>query len=637
MNRHTLTVLFALLASSSAMGQAPWDASLIADSMKKDADAVIRYFSTDYERSAIGRYKKTVDYVVTVLNENGKSAADLEIYYDRNSEVRSVELSIFDKNGELVKNVKKKEINDYAYLNSYTLFSDSRIKQYSPSYNYYPYTVRYTYITDNKGVVSFANWHPTDWFNISVEKARLSFRSPKELGLNFKELNGTFNFESEETEQTNQHCWNIENLTAIKSESFSPSYLDVLPTVLLSPIQITYEGYTGDFSSWENMGKWLYTLMQNKDELPPETLAIIKQLTDTITSKEEKVKTLYEYMQNRTRYVNISLGIGGFQPLPAVDVDSKGYGDCKALSNYMRSLLMGIGIDSYYTVIGNGSYRKIKYPDFTSLNQTNHIILCVPIENDTTWLECTNQKYPFGYIGSGNSNRYGLLISETGGTLAKTPTYNPERNYRNSTINTRLQENREADFEVCTTFNNYLYEQAFPLLNMSKEEQKKALLKSFSVNGLEIRNYNISNSPEGQARALLSTEGKIASYTVKTGDRLFVEPVFLYPNDFPLYLKKDRKSAVDEQNGYSYNDTLNITIPPDYTFEFVPKNLDISSVYGSYTLVYSVDGGDRIRITRTVLINPGTYDSSLFDEINLFLKRCNSQEKEKIVLKKRLS
>ncbi len=637
MKRHIFTVFLGLFASFSLFGQDNWDASTISDSLKKDADAVIRYFSTDYERTAIDRYQKTVNYVVTILNENGRSAADLEIYYDRNAEVKSVELSIFDKAGQLVKNIKKKEINDYAYLSSSTLFSDSRIKQYSPSYNYYPYTVKYSYITDNKAVASFPNWHPTDWFNISVEKAELSFQSPKHLGLNYRELNGSFNFELEETDKTYKYHWLSENVPAIKLEFLSPSYLELLPTVLLSPIQVTYEGYTGDFSSWENLGKWVYKLMENRDELPPETLVIIKQLTDTIESKKEKIKILYEYMQSRTRYVNIALGIGGFQPLPAADVDNKGYGDCKALSNYMHSLLMGIGVNSYYTVIGNGSYKKIKDPDFTSLNQTNHIILCVPTENDTIWLECTNQKFPFGYIGSSNSDRYGLLISEAGGTLAKTPTYSPESNYRNSTINMVLQETREADFEVHTTFNNYLYEAVFSLLNMSKEEQKKTLLKSFSVNGLEIKSYHINNGRAGQAKAMLSTEGKLTSYTVKTGDRLFVEPVFLYPSAFPSSIKNDRKHEIYEPNGYVYNDTLNITIPANYAIEFVPKNLDISSVYGSCKLVYGVAKDDRISIIRTTKINSGTFDNFMFDEINHFLIRCNRQEKEKIVLKKKSS
>jgi len=632
MKKPILILLAIIVAVYVADGQHNYNVNNIADSLQKNADAVFRFYKTSYERNSVDKYTINVHYAVSILNQNGKRVAELLVFYDRNSTMSDFKGFLYSKNGNLRAKLKKKEIKDYAINNSYTLFSDSRVKYFMPVVSDYPYTIEYKYTIENKGVVGFQTWMPQKWFNISVEDAELSFKTSAEFNIKFKELNHDFIKDIAFSDGMNIYKWSTENLKAIEYEPNAPNYLDFMPAVLLSPNEIVYEGTNGDFSSWKSYGKWTSNLISGRDELPEETIGYIKDLTDTIDEKRDKAKAIYKYMQNRTRYVNISLGIGGFQPIKAMDVDEKGYGDCKALSNYTKSLLKCAGIDSYYSEIGTGRHQEIKFTDFASANQTNHIILCVPMEDDTVWLECTNQKIPFGYISSGSQGRYALLIKSDGGELAKTPSFNANQNTRISNIILDIKESGDANFKINTEYNNNLYSEIFALLNSSVKEQKEELLKNLSSSKIvEIESFTVKDKSGSYAKGNLIINGKINNLASNAGARMFFEPEFFHRNQFSDYIYDDRKLDIFVPFSYSYIDTLRINLPQNYFSEYPIIKKHLNSVYGHYTFEVK-QTEETIIITRKLLINNGRYGHEFFGEINEFLRSVSSYENKKIII-----
>jgi hypothetical protein len=632
MKKLVLILVATIATAYIACGQNNYNVNNIADSLQKNADAVFRFYKTSYERNSVDKYTMNVHYAISILNQNDKHASKLLIFYDRNSHVTDIKGYRYNKNGNLQDKLKKKEIKDYAANNSYTLFSDHRVKYFKPAVSDYPYTIEYKYTIENKGIVGFNTWMPQKWFNISVEEAELSFKTSEEFDIKYKELNHDFIKDVTFSDGMNVYKWSAKNLKAIEYEPNAPNYLDFMPAVLLSPNDIVYEGTRGDFSSWKSYGKWVNNLITGRDELPEETTEYIKDLTDTISKERDKAKAIYKYMQNRTRYVNIALGIGGFQPIMAMDVDEKGYGDCKALSNYTKSLLKCAGIDSYYTEIGTGKHQEIKFTDFASANQTNHIILCVPLDGDTVWLECTNQKIPFAYISPGSQDRYALLIKPDGGELAKTPSFNANQNTRVSNIKLEIKESGDANFKINTEFNNNLYSEIFALLNSSEKEQKEELLKNLSSSKIvKIENFTVEDKSGNTAKGKLIINGKISNFASRSGARMFFAPEFFHQNKFSDFIPDERKLDIFVPFSYSYIDTLQINLPKNFSDEYPLKNQHLNSAYGQ-CLFEIKQTEETIIIIRKLSINKGRYGHEMFGEINKFLRSVSNYENKKIII-----
>ena len=222
----------------------------------------------------------------------------------------------------------------------------------------------------------------------------------------------------------------------------SPHASDVLPRIDLTCSKIDIDGYQGSTETWESFGKYIALLNSGRDEVTPVLGGILDEITSGVTGELDKVNIVYRYLQENFRYVSIQLGIGGWQTFSCGYVDTNKFGDCKALSNYMKSCLGYLGIDSYYTIINATAH--ISYPEDYFTNKFNHAILYVP--GVDKWYECTSKNNPPGYLGVRNSNKEVLSIIDGKGVRQRTPAWSHEESIEDEKIKIVLSENGDAEF-----------------------------------------------------------------------------------------------------------------------------------------------------------------------------------------------
>jgi hypothetical protein len=603
----------------------------IPKNLLSNAKAVVRTENIEFEISSPKKAVEKVTFAITVLNNNGIDNAEFIEYYDKFSHVNVVSAKVYDKNGELIKKIKSSDIQDYSAISGYSLFEDSRVVYIDPECRTLPFTVEYCYEISYNGILNYPTWYANKDFNIAVEKSNFTIIAPKDYKLRYLEKNTSTACEITKGEENVSYKWSEENLKPVLQEDYSLHFDELSPTVFTAPSDFEMGGVEGNMDSWQNYGKWVYKLNIDKDDLKEDKILEIRELVKGVESDREKVAILYHYLQNKTRYVSIQVGLGGWQAFDANITDKYSYGDCKALSNYMKALLKAVDIKSFYTLIKAGVNDPNFIAEFPS-NQFNHVILCVPFPKDTLWLECTNQKLPFGHNGNFTDDREALLITESGGKLVKTPAYSSKTNLKTSISHVQLgTESSKADIEI--KYKGNYYDRMTYYLSLGDQDRKKFLMKNLNVQNFELLQYDHLEKRSDQAEIDLNLMLSIRQYTSQMGNRLMVPLNLLSKIQNVPSQTYTRKSDIRIQRSAQLIDTLIYSLPDRYKLQFIPEDKVIESKFGKYQIKL-VKSEHELTYIRSLLLNKGVYSATEFDDFTSFFEDIESADNLKFILLK---
>ncbi|MGN6165155.1 MAG: DUF3857 domain-containing protein [Flavisolibacter sp.] len=579
-NYFLLSIFFTSLVA--AAGDVKYPVSSIPEKLLQNADVVKREENIEYEIISGKNARFNYKYVVTILNENGDKYAGFSEYYDKFRQIESIEGYLYDKDGKLVKKVKTKDLQDVSGVSNISLMDDNRVKEHSFYYRSYPYTIEYDVSISYNQTFSFPYWVPQEYKNLSVQQSSFTVIVPADYTLRYK----MFNYKGEPAQTTEKnkkkYVWQAKELPPVKDEYAAPRWHERVPMVSIAPSQFEIEDYKGNMSSWQEFGKFIYTLNQGRDQLPEVIKQKVTQLTANTSSEKEKVEKLYQFLQQNTRYISIQLGIGGWQPFEASYVSQKGYGDCKALSNYMYSLLKAAGIRSLYTLIKAGDYDHFIMEDFPC-TQFNHAILCVPLQKDTMWLECTSQSVPAGYMGEFTGNRKALVIDANGGTLVSTPRYGLKENIQVRSIKAKLETDGTLKMNTTTTYRGVQQDDLSGMIdNLSKEKVKKHLEEDLALATYEINDFKYNKKKDLIPEVEEQLDVTVSNYATISGKRIFITPNILERGGARISEEEGR--VVDFVFDYEFRneDNEEIKIPEGYAIEAAPQDVSINTKYGSY-------------------------------------------------------
>ena len=567
---------------------------------------------------------------VRIQNANGAHHADFSIYMTNDMSIDRFQLTLSDASGHLLRTFKQKDLSRTEF--SEGLAADGYMLYLDVTPPSYPVVVACDMTVNFKrNNISYPIFAPLDSYNTEVEKASYDITYPADFPLRYKVVNSSAT--PVETSQDGKSClhFQIDHVKAVQKSEYGLPLSKVSPKVYFAPSRFTYYKTNGSLLSWNDLGAWEHSLFADRGALPEEAKAKVRQLVAGCTSDKEKVAAIYQFLRESTRYVSIQLGIGGYQPMAAAEVWRQGFGDCKALSNYMMALLAEAGIQSHCVAISTQQDKLL--PDFPNFQQMNHMILEVPLPADTLWVECTNPQLPLGYVHDDISGHEALEISAHGGRVVSLPEYPDSLNVNITEAHVALSPDGAADITINEDFRCHRYARMKTMATLSDNDLRKVMFSLYHLPQAQIESVAVDDGckPYSMPSLTYRLAAHSQKYASVTGSRIFV-PTNLLHKDYTAAADSHLASELSVAHGSRNVETIVFTMPDGYTVESMPESTSLSLPFARFSSSVSAEG-NTITITYDYLIRRGTYPGAaeLFHE---FEKKVGEAYTRKMVLKK---
>ncbi|HEY9113108.1 MAG TPA: DUF3857 domain-containing protein [Bacteroidales bacterium] len=563
---------------------------------------------------------KTEYFEIKINNRGGEKYTKVRIPFSSLEKLSKVEAYILDADGREVRKLKKSEITTRSAISNFSLYEDDFIMEFTLKHNSYPYSIVYSYQYQQNEFLYVDYWLPVIDNRVPTGHARLSISIPQGFAISYSNSN----IEEPEivlNEEIVAYTWQTSYSQIINSETLSPPLINFLPSVAIVPLKFNFE-LKGSFESWSDYGKWQFELLKDLKEFSINEKSTIQTLIRDVDNEKEKIRVLYHYLQDATRYINVSIETGGMKPYPASYVAENKYGDCKALTNYFKSVLDYAGIQSFYTKVNAGEPIDEIDKSFPS-QQFNHVVLFVPLKEDSVWLDCTSDG-PFNYLGTFTQNREALVVGEDSSYFLHTPELNDSDVLDSRKISIAYNANQSSTVIFQNIYRGEMFETLTEIKQSFNESEKTRILRNYIMEkGFELIDYTISQNNRDSLQIMLTCETKSNEIYKHFGNDVLVNNI---PFSLPVFEKPgNRKLPLQIDYPIHKSDTLIYAIVPGYELSKNFVNQKVASKYGNYSIAFSFNE-ESVQVVKSILIKPGFYPISEYAEFYKFYNEIKELE-----------
>jgi hypothetical protein len=378
------------------------------------------------------------------------------------------------------------------------------------------------------------------------------------------------------------------DVPGVEQEPLQPPWTEVLPHVHVST-----------YASWDAMGKWYWGLI--KDQLVPddEVRQRAQELTKGLTDERAKVRAIYDYVSQKTRYVALEFGIHGFKPYRCAQIFARGFGDCKDKATLIVTMLGALGIKATPVIVRTNNKGDIE-PSPASLAPFDHMIAYVPSLD--LYLDGTAEYVGSQELPAMDRGAIALRVNEGRAELVHLPDPPAADSVSSHKVEAVISADGGARLDWRSDVTGV--EAAEWRVRFHAQATRKQRVQEMIASilpGSETTTVEASNLEDVEQKVMVHVRGRAPEFARSEGDVVSV-PLGRKEHMVRDYAPvSERKLDVRLYAKWTQVDDWSVHLPAGATIRSSPLPAKGSSPFGSYSLEADVAGGTlHVRTTVTL-------------------------------------
>ena len=296
-----------------------------------------------------------------------------------------------------------------------------------------------------------------------------------------------------------------ENVPALDMEPSSPPATETLGHVHVS----TYK-------SWDDMGRWYWGLVRDQFTADDEVRRRVAEITKGAVDEKAKIRAVYDFVVQRTRYVALEFGIHGFKPYRCAQVFARGFGDCKDKATLIVTMLKELGIPATIVIVRTGLRGDFE-TEPASLAPFDHAIAYVP--SIDVYLDGTAEWTGSNELPAMDRGSLALQVNEGKPKLVHLPEPTAADSTSTKHVEATIGSDGSAQIDWRADISG-ASASSWRARYHAKATQKTRIQEDLSAElpGIEIKEVSSNDLEDVEQKVQLKARGRAPSYARRDGD-----------------------------------------------------------------------------------------------------------------------